>query len=153
MVSVRQMDWSLNEIKALTVKAARGAGLEWGLAEEAAFAVIWLEMRGRDGVKICAKYLHTIATSGYEKTSCPLLAGAFYMDSGSYSQQLKPSNEFDLLLLPFVSNDNSNGHITRVPGDRLEAIKSLQELAARTYAPSTEESRTKGAGVGDDGND
>ena len=44
------MTWSLNEIESLAKKAARGAGLDWGLAEEAGkttrcwviAALIWL---------------------------------------------------------------------------------------------------------------
>jgi hypothetical protein len=37
--------WSLNEIEALAGKAARGAGYDWGLAEEAGQSVRWLEAR------------------------------------------------------------------------------------------------------------
>ena len=40
---------SLNEIDSLCQKAARGAGLDWGLAEEAGFAAAWLAARGADG--------------------------------------------------------------------------------------------------------
>ena len=36
------MSWSLGETAALALKAARGAGLPWGLAEEAAGAVLSL---------------------------------------------------------------------------------------------------------------
>ena len=36
---------SLNEIEGLSYKAARGAGMSWGLAEEAAFATRWLAVR------------------------------------------------------------------------------------------------------------
>lgn len=38
-----------NEIEALCQKAARGAGLSWGLAEEAGYAARWLHARGLDG--------------------------------------------------------------------------------------------------------
>lgn len=40
---------SQNEIEQLCLKAARGAGMSWGLAEEAGFAAAWLAMRGLDG--------------------------------------------------------------------------------------------------------
>ena len=40
---------SLNETEQLCLKAARGAGMSWGLAEEAGFAAAWLAMRGLDG--------------------------------------------------------------------------------------------------------
>ncbi len=37
---------SLNEVESLSLKAARGAGMSWGLAEEAAYAARWLAFRG-----------------------------------------------------------------------------------------------------------
>lgn len=37
---------SLSELRGLIVKAARGAGLSWGLAEEAGWAAEWLARRG-----------------------------------------------------------------------------------------------------------
>ena len=40
---------SRGEVVALCMKAARGAGMSWGLAEEAGFAAGWLTERGVDG--------------------------------------------------------------------------------------------------------
>lgn len=40
---------SSNEIEQLCLKASRGAGMSWGLAEEAGFAAAWLAKRGLDG--------------------------------------------------------------------------------------------------------
>jgi hypothetical protein len=40
---------SFNEAEMLCLKAARGAGMSWGLAEEAGFAARWLYARGIDG--------------------------------------------------------------------------------------------------------
>lgn len=40
---------SQNEVEQLCLKAARGAGMSWGIAEEAGFAAAWLAMRGLDG--------------------------------------------------------------------------------------------------------
>jgi len=40
---------SCSEVGALCLKAARGAGLSWGLAEEAGYAARWLYARGLDG--------------------------------------------------------------------------------------------------------
>ena len=40
---------SRNEVEMLCLKAARGAGMSWGLAEEAGFAAGWLAARGLDG--------------------------------------------------------------------------------------------------------
>ena len=41
---------SLNEIQSQAAKAARGAGLPWGVAEEAGRAARWLEARGLAGL-------------------------------------------------------------------------------------------------------
>lgn len=40
------MTLSLSELRGLIAKAARGAGLSWGLAEEAGWAAEWLARRG-----------------------------------------------------------------------------------------------------------
>ena len=37
---------SRNEVASLCMKAARGAGMSWGLAEEAGFAAAWLVQHG-----------------------------------------------------------------------------------------------------------
>lgn len=51
------MSLSLNEIESLSRKAARGAGLSWGLAEEAGKAVRWLEAGGIGGADALASVL------------------------------------------------------------------------------------------------
>ncbi len=42
------IDASLNEVEGLAGKAARGAGLAWGMAEETAKAARWLAACGLD---------------------------------------------------------------------------------------------------------
>jgi hypothetical protein len=51
----------LNEIEALCLKAARGAGLSWGMAEEAGFAARWLSARGIDGPSALLAHLEEAA--------------------------------------------------------------------------------------------
>lgn len=51
---------SLNEIQSAALKAARGAGLSWGVAEEAARAVRWLEARDLPGAAGLAALLARI---------------------------------------------------------------------------------------------
>ena len=46
-----------SEIEALCTRAARGAGMAWGLAEEAGFAAAWLSARGIDGPQALADHL------------------------------------------------------------------------------------------------
>ena len=47
---------SRNEVASLCMKAARGAGMSWGLAEEAGFAAAWLVQHGINGPEssLCA---------------------------------------------------------------------------------------------------
>ena len=51
------MSHSLNEIEAMSKRAARGAGLAWGLAEEAAKGTRWLSAFSFPGVEMLAGLL------------------------------------------------------------------------------------------------
>jgi hypothetical protein len=51
------MSYSLNEIEALSKRAARGAGLSWGMSEEAGKAVRWLASHGLGGRAALAELL------------------------------------------------------------------------------------------------
>ena len=51
------MSWSLGETRTLAFKAARGAGMAWGLAEEMSDAVVWLQGRSLPGVSNLCRYL------------------------------------------------------------------------------------------------
>lgn len=53
------MSWSLNEIEGLARKAARGGGMDWGLAEETGKAVRWLCAAGWPGAEALADLLLT----------------------------------------------------------------------------------------------
>lgn len=52
-----QIRLSRNEVETLCLKAARGAGMPWGLAEEAGFAAGWLAARGVDGASVLLAHL------------------------------------------------------------------------------------------------
>ena len=104
------MSWSLGETAALALKAARGSGLSWGLAEEAAGAVFWLHQRGLPGIAALCGYLdgggHGQAGSG---ASCPLITGTAISDGTlpcpdtlGHRIELGPVRS-PLLLLPFVA--------------------------------------------------
>jgi len=92
------MTLSLNEIESLARKAARGAGLDWGLAEEAGKATRWLCAAGWPGAEILAKNLSRIDGVSYNRLRpadtdgiwtapdgrlCPLIAGAALLDRSS----------------------------------------------------------------------
>ena len=51
---------SPNEIESAVKRAVRGAGFAWGLAEDMAKAVRWLETRGAPGLTVLADHLEMI---------------------------------------------------------------------------------------------
>jgi len=91
------MSWSLSEIETLSRKAARGAGLSWGLAEEAGKAARWLTAAGLPGPEVLADLLTRNDGADYETlcpveakegqwvarggTLCPLISGAALCDN------------------------------------------------------------------------
>lgn len=70
------MTYSLNEVMAQARKAARGAGFDWGMAEEAARAARWLCARGIDGCAILAGCLEA-AMAGQLATAPQVADGAW----------------------------------------------------------------------------
>ena len=111
------MSWSLVETKTLATKAARGAGFAWGLAEEAGFAVHWLQSHGAPGVAALAALLDWQSkpgnafspawTSGNTSdpvgTFSPIELGTALMDAGSFSYTGLGQVRQPLLLAPFLS--------------------------------------------------
>ncbi len=68
------MELSLNELQMLAIKAARGAGLEWGLAEDAGFATKWLAWRGQDGAGALCKTLSSFEKANFSELT-PQISG------------------------------------------------------------------------------
>jgi hypothetical protein len=113
---------SLNEIESLCKKAARGAGLSWGLAEEAGKTARWLSGNGLDGPALLAaqlrlddgcEYAQLAPDTGAEKweltgrAMCPLMAGVTLSD---HAYLLRENGSIQLgemthpqLLMPFSS--------------------------------------------------
>lgn len=115
---------SLGEIEAIALKAARGAGMAWGLAEEAAFAARWLAKNGVDGLTGLARHLGTTPSADYANAPvfrdrcwtqgqaarlCPIAAGAalndhFRLDEGPLQGAVRLSNlSAPVLVLPFLA--------------------------------------------------
>lgn len=112
---------SRNETESLCFKAARGAGLDWGLAEEAGFAAGWLATRGIDGVSAMEIRLRAIPPSpgiaiapGHWQASvgatlCPIALGAALVDhallpDGPFGRHVWVGNtSMPILLLPFLA--------------------------------------------------
>lgn len=116
------MTYSLNEIEALSKRAARGAGLSWGLAEEAAKATRWLASHDLPATKALAdtltqndKIAHCDVApmsldgvwSARKGALCPLVSGAALNDcahrlsAGENIELARVSHP--LLLVPFAA--------------------------------------------------
>ncbi|MCB2129936.1 MAG: DUF3726 domain-containing protein [Rhodobacteraceae bacterium] len=112
---------TLPEIQAQAIKAARGAGRSWGMAEEAGYAAVWLAASGIDGAMLLTRHLE--ATDGVDWAAiapratpegpirhaagpamCPLAAGAYLSDSaGTGAEGREIENlAFPVLILPFL---------------------------------------------------
>lgn len=89
------MTWSLNELEAMSRKAARGCGFSWGLAEEAGRASRFLAVHGLPAPRLLADLLSQHDGVAYAELSpdcaaepwealagrlCPLIAGAALAD-------------------------------------------------------------------------
>ena len=187
--------WSIGEIAALSVKAARGAGLSWGVAAEAGRAVRILSEYGLPGAEVLARDLAGPEPGRTLEVGCRIAGPADVAAVGSEPGPLTP-----LLLVPFLRATlaGEKGWMVRAPdggelfkvcagGVRLfardisgksglqisestadrttatlatrvarvdpEALRFLNDLAARIYAPPSELSRARGAGAGELDND
>ena len=121
---------SRNEIENLCAKAARGAGLSWGHADDAGFAAGWLHAHGIDGVGLLASHLAQIDevdwsvlspvvsagdwSAAAEAPLCPIAVGTTLSDfcdlpEGRLDQGLRigPIRQ-PLLVIPFLSRISSH---------------------------------------------
>ncbi|MEX5597380.1 DUF3726 domain-containing protein [Pseudophaeobacter sp. C1-32P7] len=117
------MNLSLNEIEAMCKRAARGAGLPWGLAEEAGAAARLLAgvalpgpeqlaaLLARNDLRPVAALAPTAIEGGRWRAAmgrlCPLVSGsalsdrAAQLETGAFFEMEEV--DFPLLLLPFVA--------------------------------------------------
>lgn len=100
------MSWSIGEIRALVIKAARGAGMDWGMAQEAGFAFEWLEKNGVSTTHIIANYLSYVndqASCTYE--NCPLKLGSQISDTGDNTLCDQHEIFAPILLAPYLATN------------------------------------------------
>ena len=116
------MSWSLGETAALALKAARGAGMSWGLAEETAASVVWLHSRGLPGISALCSYLGQAAAPQSPEGGCPIMTGCALFD-GMMDVPETSSQPLDLghvhaplLLLPFVARLEQGHYWLQAPG-------------------------------------
>lgn len=90
---------SANEVETLCLKAARGVGMSWGMAEEAGVASRWLFRLGVDGPALLLSYLAWILERGrpgaspsfvdgnllfsQQEACCPIKLGCAMSDCGN----------------------------------------------------------------------
>jgi len=116
------MTFSLSEIEAMGKRAARGAGLSWGLAEEAGKAARWLAEHDLPGPQHLADVLTRNDGCKYEDVApdesrqhwqasigrlCPLTTGAAICDLATEIAEGRDielgSTDHPLLLAPYVA--------------------------------------------------
>ncbi len=113
--------WSVSETSSLAIKAARGVGMPWGIAEEAGFALRWLTRSGAPGVAAICRYLSayqramkmTEAGSTLASTCewiCPLRLGTAISDGGIALPLEQLGVRGPLLLLPFLASQATDSH-------------------------------------------
>ena len=129
---------SRSELQAIVLRAARGAGLPWGLAEEAAMAVLWLQLAGLEGASELVHYLRD--PDAADSDCCPIRLGARLSDrcclpDGCFSRpELDlPTVRRPLLLVPALARALGAGTADATASLRLRLIRRgvcLAELAA-----------------------
>lgn len=135
------MSWSLGEIRALSIKAARGAGMDWGMAEEAGFAVQWLEAHGLPSTKILAQYLSTVhRKTNFDYDNCPLKLGCLISDTGDWNALGNTATAEPLLLVPFIAN--------AVGEDSVELVWMKNKLVIHKDGVTTDDVETLDSNVG-----
>lgn len=136
-MGLRELDLSLGEFEALVTKAARGAGFPWGVAAEAGRAA--REAAASGDLDAAGGFAGFLAA---RPAPCPLLAGLAERDGAPAPPETAPQWR--------AIRDAAAGRVAPPVAGRArveaEAHAALDALAARTYAPATEESRAKGAG-------
>lgn len=119
---------SLNEIESLALKAARGAGMSWGLAEEAAAAASWLAERSQPWAETLAGLLaqqsatcqpridgDAIVPSRAGSRLCPVRTGAWLSDLGACARAIVVHDVLaPLWLAPFLARWGGSGRAVRL---------------------------------------
>lgn len=120
---------SLNEVETYGRRAARGAGMSWGLAEEAGKAARWLAERGLPGVELLARLLTANDGRSYSSMApvitgnrwqasagdlCPVCCGAALCDRidilARDGEIRMGALAYPLLLAPFLDQATPSDH-------------------------------------------
>ena len=142
---------SLNEVRTLAMKAARGAGLPWGVAQEAGRAAGWLEARGLAGLAALGGALEGLSAPGWRKSfpvpggrvwraDCSemdgLLAGITLADRGGRALPFAGAVVlvrvgWPLLAMPFLAS------VAQLSGMRLAVSPGARRMTAIGIGPQS----------------
>ncbi len=149
---------SFYETGVLARRATRGAGYDWGLAEEATFAAGWLCDYGVDGADVLSRYFHRVDGQAVASRMvrawpsgdiwegdafgnlplCPLCLGAALSDFGLPSgvEKVVISKVYaPVLLLPFIANlPADDGKIWMIEDDITDDINPARVVIIRADA-------------------
>lgn len=129
---------SLNEVDAMVRKAARGAGLDWGLAEEAGRAARWLCAQGHDGVGTAAKAL---AGTSHDRSTFSLGArladcaadmrnGPLQFENVSTPQLFLPFAAMSAKILQATVEVECNGCLATTDGQSLNLSRDFPDYSS-----------------------
>lgn len=108
------MKVSFNELKSMSKGAARGAGFDWGYAEEISFAVVWLAKNGYNSATTLLTFLdnktiyppintNEIIWTNDKGDLDPIKTGVALLDLNISKPIVLESIFLPLLIVPFVS--------------------------------------------------
>lgn len=144
------MKRSVNEIQGLVLKAARGAGVPLGIAEDLWAAVPFI---------LKTKALGDVVDVLEEASFAPLQGAASALDLRQCGQDVPaPSGVSPALYTALAAARGVLPECEMKPASGAQDVSGqvwgrLNALAKRTYVPSSEESRAAGAGAGLTDND
>ncbi|HEV3045538.1 MAG TPA: DUF3726 domain-containing protein [Roseiarcus sp.] len=154
---------SLNEIETIVLKAARGAGMAWGLAEEAAQAARWLAARCLPFEALFASLLESEAWRSQVRIDgtslsprladgwlCPIQAGAWLSDLGDNLPVRIERVLCPLLLAPFAARRKGQFELAWEGATLLfdvGAVASPPQRLAALHIARTDAAELKPAGV------
>lgn len=132
------MSWSLGETRALAIKAARGIGMPWGMAEETGQAIEWLHSSDLPGVTALQNLLCDYERDGLlenwaesaashwtdsEFSHCPIALGVMVSDASLERTERALKVCYPLLLLPFLATKANHVVLLKIDGEEIEIHK------------------------------
>jgi hypothetical protein len=123
--------WSLSEVASLATKAARGAGLPWGVAADAARAVRRLSEHGLPGAEALAQDLQEQVPGGTVLIGCAL-ADSATMDGASLVRPVVP-----ILLAACLQDCVSEGEVALLHGENGELLGKVSRTGFADFEPES----------------